>query len=145
MVAAGLTLAALTGIVSAFGSYTNHAGLVLSGIPVKVEAKFVTLSNAQEVVSVPFSIFPERERRRLAAEGGSTQFVPPGILHALEGIEKQRRRSAARAAKGFVTSDEAAAFTTKANGVLDNYLDRAEREGRLLRSERRLLAMPDER
>ena len=50
--------------------YTNHAGHPVPGVPVALDARTVTLSNATESLTLPLSIFPEEERRRIAAEIG---------------------------------------------------------------------------
>jgi len=123
-------------------AYTNHAGLVLSGVPVRVEAKTVTLSNAQEVVRVPFSIFPESERRRLAADGGSTQFVPQDVVRAVEGMAKAIRRADNRLAQNLVSQEGHDALVSRAHEANARYLDKAVSEGTITARERQLLERP---
>ena len=49
-------------------AYTNHAGNVVAGVVVALDARTATISNAAETATLPLSIFPEAEQRRLAAE-----------------------------------------------------------------------------
>jgi hypothetical protein len=45
-------------------AYTNHAGNVVSGVVVALDARTTTISNAMETMTLPLSIFPESEQRR---------------------------------------------------------------------------------
>ena len=49
-------------------AYTNHAGNVVSGVVVALDARTTTISNAMETVKLPLSIFPESEQRRIVAD-----------------------------------------------------------------------------
>ena len=95
-------------------AYTNHAGNVISGVVVALDARSATISNAMETVSLPLSIFPESEQRRIAADflllqgGGkvSQLRIPPDVKRAVEGAEKSMARSRKRAAMGLCTHAE---------------------------------------
>ena len=54
--------------IQPFNSYTNHAGNVVSGDVVALDARTATISNAMESVALPLSIFPADEQRRIAAD-----------------------------------------------------------------------------
>ena len=127
--------------VAAFGvqtveCYTNHAGNVVSGVVVALDARTVTISNVMECVKLPLSIFPELEQRRIAADfvlrqgGGSPGTVRPsggeiGLLRvpvavkrAIAGAEKAMARSRKRAEKGLCTQEESDAFCAKSEAAL---------------------------
>ena len=53
-------------VASAERAYTNHAGNVVSGVVVALDARTATISNATESAKLPLSIFPESEQRRQA-------------------------------------------------------------------------------
>ena len=91
--------------VFAEGGYTNHAGNVVAGWPVKLTQKEVAL--AERVVAndcqlstndyrltttYPLSIFPESEQRRIAADFGQPR-VPAAVKRAITGAEKAMARS----------------------------------------------------
>ena len=115
------------------GGYTNHAGNVVAGWPVKLTAKQVSLAegvvtngcqlstndcrlttsdnnfstlfqpfNFSTTNTYPLSIFPESERRRIAADfllrqgsGGQVGLlrVPVAVKRAITGAEKAMARS----------------------------------------------------
>jgi len=120
-------------------AYTNHAGIVVCGVPILLEAEYVTLSNETETVRCPLSIFPVRERRRLGADAGSVRFVPRPIRDAVLGNEKAVSRSKRRAEKKLCTKEESEATCAASATALKRYLDREEKAGRLLPAERALL------
>ena len=87
-----------------FNSYTNHAGNAISGWPVKLTQKEVTLAdsksvnastnqpfNSSSLTTYPLSIFPESEQRRIAADfvilqgGGQVELlrIPVAVKRAL--------------------------------------------------------------
>ena len=87
------------------GGYTNHAGNVVAGWPVKLTQKEVTLAegttNSQlstfnfqlsTTNAYPLSIFPESEQRRIAADFGQPR-VPVAVKRAITGAEKAMARS----------------------------------------------------
>ena len=120
------------------GGYTNHAGNVVAGWPVKLTATQVSLAdgvvtngcqlstndcrlttsdnnfstfqpfNFSTTNTYPLSIFPEVERRRIAADfvlrqgGGHVDQlrVPVAVKRAIAGTEKAMERSRKRRAPG---------------------------------------------
>ncbi len=162
--------------------YTNHAGNVVSGWPVKLTATQVVLqeggspgragvpsaaadgggtpslpgfadgggtpslpgfatapvANCQQITTYPLSIFPESERRRIAADFGQPR-VPAPVKRAIAGAEKAMARSRKRAEKGLCTKEESDAFCTKSEAALKSYLDRQVKEGVITPAERKAL------
>ena len=96
------------------GGYTNHAGNVVAGWPVKLTATQVTLAERATptarwghralppatdqlpTATYPLSIFPEPEQRRIAADFGQPR-VPVAVRRAIAGAEKAMARSRKRA------------------------------------------------
>jgi hypothetical protein len=128
-------------------AYTNHAGYAVSGVVIALDATTTTISNETESVSVPLSIFPESERRRLAADyvlahpeaGVSALLVPEEIRRAVDANAKAIRRSRLRAEKGLCTQEESDSFCSSARAALDAWLDEKQKSGELLPDERRAL------
>ena len=128
-------------------AYTNHAGYAVSGIVIALDATTTTISNETESVTVPLSIFPETERRRLAAyyvlthpeAGVSALLVPEEVRRAVDANAKAIRRSRLRAEKGLCTQEESDEFCASARAALDAWLDEKEKAGVLLPSERNAL------
>lgn len=120
------------------GSYTNLAENVISGVPIQLDRREVTISNAFEVAKYPLSIFPESEKRRIAADYGEP-IVPPKVRRAIEGAEKAMARSRKRAEKGLCTKEESEAFCRKTADGLSSFLDRQVESEVLTPQERRLL------
>ena len=125
--------------------YTNHAGNVVAGWPVALSATQVTLGEARgpetggvRRVSCPLSIFPESERRRIAADFGVPR-VPVAVRRAIEGAEKAMARSRKRAEKGLCTQAESEAFCAKSKSALRGYLDRQVKAGAITPAERKAL------
>ena len=163
--------------VHAENAYTNHAGNAVAGWPVKLTATHVTLSegdspgrlggtprptgahqppttnhqlstiNYQLSTTYPLSIFPESERRRIAADfvigqgAGRTDLlrVPVAVKRAITGAEKAMARSRKRAEKGLCTQEESDAFCEKSEAALKNYLDKQVKEGTITPAERKAL------
>ena len=129
------------------GSYTNHAGYAVSGVVIALDATTTTISNETESVSVPLSIFPETERRRIAADyvlahpeaGTAALLVPEEVRRAMDANAKAIRRSRLRAEKGLCTQEESDAFCASARAALDAWLDEKQKSGEILPSERRAL------
>ena len=157
------------------GGYTNHAGNVVAGWPVKLTQKEVTLavripdsqlsttnsqlstSNIKHQTSnfqlsttntYPLSIFPESERRRIAADfllrqgsGGQVGLlrVPVAVKRAVVGAEKAMARSRKRAEKGLCTKEESDDFCAKSAAALKSYLDKQVKEGVITPAERKAL------
>lgn len=142
--------------------YTNHAGNVVAGWPVKLTQKEVTLvegvatngcqlttngSSLSTTNAYPLSIFPEPEQRRIAADfvlgqgGGQIGLlrVPDAVKRAVAGAEKAMARSRRRAGKGLCTQEESDAFCAKTASALGNYLDRQVKEGVITPAERRAI------
>jgi len=139
--------------------YTNHAGNVIAGFPVKLTATQVTLAertaihdsqlttnnlstsqpfNLSTVNTYPLSIFPESEQRRIAADFGQPR-VPVAVKRAITGAEKAMSRSRKRAEKGLCTKDESDDFCTKSASALRSYLDKQVKEGVITHAERKAL------
>ena len=148
--------------------YTNHAGNVVSGWPVKLTATQVVLAeggspgrlggtprptcvdqpsttnhqlpttNYQLTTTYPLSIFPESERRRIAADFGQPR-VPAAVKRAIAGAEKAMARSRKRAEKGLCTQEESDAFCAKSEAALKSYLDKQVKEGVITPAERKAL------
>ena len=134
--------------IQPFNSYTNHAGNVASGVVVALDARAATISNATESVKLPLSIFPESERRRIAAEfilrqgsGGQVGAlrIPVAVKRAVAGAEKAMARSRKRAEKGFCTKEESDAFCAKTEAALRSYLDRQVESGTITAAERKAI------
>ena len=152
------------------GGYTNHAGNVVAGWPVKLTATQVTLAeggspgrlggtprptcvdqpsttNSQQTTTYPLSIFPESERRRIAADfvllqgGGQIGLlrVPVAVRRAIAGAEKAMARSRKRAEKGLCTKEESETFCAKSEAALKSYLDKQVKEGVITPTERKAL------
>jgi len=131
-----------------FGCYTNHAGNVVSGVVVALDARTATISNASETVAYPLSIFPEPEQRRIAADfvllqgsGGQVGLlrVPVAVKRAVAGAEKAMARSRKRAEKGLCTREESEAFCAKTSAALGSYLDKQVESGTITPAERKSL------
>ena len=141
--------------------YTNHAGNVVSGWPVKLTATQVVLqeggssgrlggtprptcvdqpstTNYQQTTTYPLSIFPESEQRRIAADFGQPR-VPVAVKRAVTGAEKAMARSRKRAEKGLCSKEESDAFCEKSAAALKSYLDKQVKEGVITPAERKAL------
>ena len=142
-----IILAFLAFSVQAENAYTNHAGNVVSGVVVALDARTTTISNAFEAVKLPLSIFPESEQRRIAADfllrQGSADIgmlrIPVGVKRAIAGAEKAMARSRKRAEKGLCTQEESDAFCEKSEAALKTYLDKQVKEGTITPAERKAL------
>ena len=135
-----LLLAFLFTASSAFAenAYTNHAGNVVSGVVVALDAHTTTISNATEALKLPLSIFPTNEQRRIAADFGQPR-VPVAVKRAIAGAEKAMARSRKRAEKGLCTQEESDAFCEKSASALKSYLDKQVKEGTITPAERMAL------
>jgi hypothetical protein len=140
------------------GGYTNHAGNVVAGWPVKLTQKEVTLvegttnsqlstTNSQlstfnfqlsTTNAYPLSIFPESEQRRIAADFGQPR-VPVAVKRAISGADKAMERSRKRAEKGLCTKEESDDFCAKSAAALKTYLDKQVKEGVITPAERKAL------
>jgi len=148
-------------VVHAEPGYTNHAGNVVSGWPVKLTATQVVLAeggspgrlggtprptyvdqppttNYQLTTTYPLSIFPESEQRRIAVDFGQPR-VPVAVKRAITGAEKAMARSRKRAEKGLCTKEESEAFCAKSAAALKSYLDKQVQSGVLTPAERKAL------
>ena len=152
---------ALSAIAGAQPGYTNHAGNVVAGWPVKLTQKQVSLAegvvtngyqlttndknlstfqlfNFSTTNTYPLSIFPESERRRIAADFGEPR-VPPAVRRAIAGAEKAMARSRKRAEKGLCTKEESDDFCAKSEAALKTYLDKQVNEGVITPAERKAI------
>ena len=136
-------------LARAEGGYTNHAGNVIAGWPVKLTATQVCLSEegrarreegraerVEDSSLYPLSIFPESEQRRIAADFGAPR-VPLAVKRAIAGAEKAMARSRKRAEKGLCTKEESEAFCAKSSAALRTYLDKQVESGAITPAERR--------
>ena len=120
---------------------------MVSGVVVALDARTTTISNAVESQTLPLSIFPESERRRIAADfllrqgGGQVDLlrIPVAVKRAITGAEKAIARSRKRAEKGLCTKEESEAFCEKSEAALRNYLDKQVKEGVITPAERKAL------
>ena len=150
-------------MAKAEGGYTNHAGNVVAGWPVKLTQKEVALAegvvtngcqlttngcNFSTTNTYPISIFPESEQRRIAADfllrqgsGGQVGLlrVPVAVKRAITGAEKAMERSRKRAEKGLCTKEESDDFCAKSAAALKTYLDKQVKEGVITPAERKAL------
>ena len=126
-------------------SYTNHAGNVVSGVVVALDLRTATISNVEETVALPLSIFPESERRRIAADfvlshGGGAQTdllrVPPDVKRTVDGLKKAIARSRKRAALGLCPQEESDDFCEKTATALRSYLDKQVQSGTITPAEK---------
>jgi len=142
---------------TAEGAYTNHAGNVVSGVVVALDARTMEISNATETVKLPLSIFPEAEQRRIAADfvlrqgggspgtarptGGQIDLlrVPVAVKRAVEGAEKSMARSRKRAEKGLCSKEESEDFCEKSEAALRSYLDKQVESGAITPAERKAI------
>ena len=152
---------ALSAIAGAQPGYTNHAGNVVAGWPVKLTQKQVSLAegvvtngyqlttndknlstfqlfNFSTTNTYPLSIFPESEQRRIAADFGEPR-VPPAVRRAIAGAEKAMARSRKRAEKGLCTKEESDDFCAKSEAALKTYLDKQVNEGVITPAERKAI------
>ena len=126
------------------GGYTNHAGNVVAGWPVKLTQKEVTLaegttnSQLSTTNAYPLSIFPESEQRRIAADFGQPR-VPVAVKRAITGAEKAMARSRRRAEKGLCTKEESDEFCAKSAAALKGYLDKQVKDGVITPAERKAI------
>ena len=135
------------------GGYTNHAGNVVAGWPVKLTQKEVTLvegvatngcqlmtngSSPSTTNAYPLSIFPESEQRRIAADFGQPR-VPVAVKRAITGAEKAMARSRKRAEKGLCTKEDSDEFCAKSAAALRSYLDKQVKEGVITPAERKAI------
>ena len=119
-------------------AYTNHAGNVISGVVIALDTHTATLSNTTETLTLPLSIFPESEQRRLAADFGAPR-VPLAVQRAVTAAEKAMTRSRHRADLGLCTPEESAAFCTRTESSLRTYLDAQLASGAITLAERQAL------
>lgn len=119
-------------------SYTNHAGNPVTGTVIALDAHTATFSNATETVTLPLSIFPDSEQRRLAADYGAP-ILPAPIRRAIDGANRAIARSRQRAQKGLCTPEESASFIARTQSALAAYLDAQLASGTLTPAERAAL------
>ena len=138
---------ALSAAAGAQPGYTNHAGNVVAGWPVKLTTTHVALAEPAATNQYPLSIFPESERRRIAADyvlgqgGGQVGLlrIPVAVKRAVAGAEQAMARSRKRAEKGLCTQEESEAFCAKSEAALRSYLDKQVQSGVLTPAERKAL------
>ena len=121
-----------------FNTYTNHAGNTVSGVVIALDTRTATLSNSTETLTLPLSIFPESEQRRLAADFG-TPLLPDPVRRAVTAAEKAMSRSRHRAELGLCTPEESASFCSRTSAALSAYLDTQLQSGTITPAERTAL------
>ena len=129
---------ALSAVAGAQPGYTNHAGNVVAGWPVKLTATHTALAEPAATNQYPLSIFPESEQRRIAADFGEPR-VPVAVRRAIAGAEKAMARSRKRAEKGLCTQEASDAFCAKSESALKSYLDKQVESGAITPAERKAL------
>ena len=102
-------------------AYTNHAGYAICGVPIALDAHKVTISNDTETVSVPLSIFPEKERRRIASDFGQPIYTVQE-RRAIAACERDCARQMKRAKLGLCTEEEAREYCKTARAALATFL-----------------------
>ena len=155
------SLSIVAASAAAEGGYTNHAGNVVAGWPVKLTQKEVALAegvatndcrlttnDCRSTTTYPLSIFPEAEQRRIAADfllrqgsGGQVGLlrVPVAVKRAVSGAEKAMARSRKRAEKGLCTKEESDEFCAKSAAALKSYLDKQVKDGVITPAERKAI------
>ena len=139
------------------GGYTNHAGNVIAGWPValtKTQVRLVSGSGFQvsgapgseagtqstrhqaPSTTYPLSIFPQGERRRIAADFGEP-ILPRKVANAEAGVQREVRRALKRGEKGLIGKDEAEKNAGDLRGAFRMYLDASARDGVITESEKR--------
>lgn len=121
------------------GGYTNHAGNVIAGWPVALTKTHVTLGECgggTQGVTYPLSIFPQGERRRIAADFGEP-ILPRKVANAEAGVQREVRRALKRGEKGLIGKDEAEKNASDLRGAFRMYLDASARDGVITESEKR--------
>ena len=148
------------------GGYTNHAGNVIAGWPVALTKTHVSLSEEgrgkSEEVSpdsslpaprsslpaptsslqpprstlYPLSIFPQSERRRIAADFGEP-ILPRKVANAEAGVQREVRRALKRGEKGLIGKDEAEKNASDLRAAFGMYLDASARDGVITETEKR--------
>ena len=94
----------------------------MSGTVIALDTHTATFSNAAEIVTLPLSIFPPSEQRRLSADFGTPR-LPAPIKQAITGAQKAIARSRQRAAQGLCTPEESSTFIAHTQSALTTYLD----------------------
>ena len=142
------------------GGYTNHAGNVVAGWPVKLtttqvslaegvvtngcqlstnDCRLTTSDNNFSTLFQPFNFSTTNtERRRIAADFGEPR-VPPAVRRAIAGAEKAMARSRKRAEKGLCTKEESDDFCAKSAAALRSYLDKQVKDGVITPAERKAI------
>ena len=148
---------------SHLGGYTNHAGNVIAGWPVALTKTHVALSLELRAKSLelrawseegggmseessslqtprstlyPLSIFPQGERRRIAADFGEP-ILPRKVANAEAGVQREVRRALKRGEKGLIGKDEAEKNASDLRAAFGMYLDASTRDGVITESEKR--------
>ena len=121
-------------------TYTNHAGNVVVGNVVSVTKTNVTFTNTLEGVefSVPLSIFPKNEQRRISAEGGQA-LVPQRIKNIVAASKKQIERSQGRANMGLCSEEESHTVKTNTYNSVKIFLQKSVEKGEITPNEKRIL------
>lgn len=125
---------------SSGNSYTNHAGDVVYGSVLSLTKTEVTFTNTieQSLLSVPLSVFPLNEQRRICADGGVAA-VPQKIKNVVAAAEKQVARSKGRASKGLCSKEDALAAQSKTISSLKFFLENAVKKGEISEKEMNIL------
>ena len=138
MTGAIVAMAAVAWADSHQGGYTNHAGNVIAGWPVALTKTHVTLGECGAPLgeTYPLSIFPQSERRRIAADFGEP-ILPRKVANAEAGVRREVRRALKRGEKGLIGKDEAEQNANDLRGAFKMYLDASARDGVITETEKR--------
>lgn len=121
-------------------AYTNHAGNVVCGNVVSLTKSNVTFTNTIEGIefSVPLSIFPKSEQRRISVDGGQV-LVPQRIKNIVAASKKQIERSQGRANMGLCSEEEAHTVKTNTYNSLNVFLQKSVEKGEITQKEKSIL------
>ena len=84
----------------------------------------------------PLSIFPQSERRRIAADFGEP-ILPRKVANAEAGVRREVRRALKRGEKGLIGKDEAEKNASDLRAAFRMYLDASARDGVITETEKR--------
>ena len=101
------------------GSFTNHAGHVVSGDLSAISNNVVVISGRK----YPFSIFPENERARMRALLAVPEPLPPSLVALRKSLRERVLRINALEAAGAKDKDSAAAARAKLQSIWTRALE----------------------
>lgn len=84
----------------------------------------------------PLSVFPQSERRRIAADFGEP-ILPRKVANAEAGVQREVRRALKRGEKGLIGKEESEKNANDLRAAFGMYLDASARDGVITESEKR--------